>query len=94
MSTPIVYFELAGPDGGELRTFYSAVFGWKIDQGATISPDSTGGLRGGIRQDPPDKVLYLGVPDVTAKLAEVEAAGGEVVLPRTEVPGVVTFALF
>jgi hypothetical protein len=94
MSAPIVYFEIAGPDGASLREFYSAVFGWNIDGGSAISAASTGGLRGGIREDPADKVLYIGVPDVTAALEGIEAAGGKTVVPRTVVPGVVTFALF
>jgi predicted enzyme related to lactoylglutathione lyase len=94
MSAPIVYFEIAGPDGGRLREFYSAVFGWAIDSSSTIRAASTGGLRGGVREDPADKVLYMGVPDVTEALARIEAAGGKTVVPRTVVPGVVTFALF
>jgi predicted enzyme related to lactoylglutathione lyase len=94
MSAPIVYFEVAGPEGERLRDFYSAVFGWEIDGNSTISPASTGGLKGGIRQDPAEKVLYLGVPDITAALKQIEAAGGATVIPRTVIPGVVTFALF
>ena len=94
MSAPIVYFEIAGSDSAQLKTFYSSVFGWSIDSGSTISADSTGGIRGGIRQDPPEKVLYLGVADIVETLKQIEAAGGKTVLPRTVVPGVVTFALF
>ncbi len=30
---------------------------------------------GTLRKDPADKILYLGVPDVTAALAQVTAAG-------------------
>jgi predicted enzyme related to lactoylglutathione lyase len=94
MSHPIVYFEVAGPDGARLREFYSGVFGWEIDDSTTIAARSTGGLRGGIRQDPADKVFYVGVEDIHAALAKIEAAGGTIVLPRTVVPRVVTFALF
>lgn len=94
MSAPIVYFDIAGPDSEKLKDFYSSLFGWEIGAGASISAASTGGLRGGLRQDPPEKVLYLGVPDVAAALAQIEAAGGKTLLPRTVVPGVVTFALF
>jgi predicted enzyme related to lactoylglutathione lyase len=52
MGTPIVYFEIAGPEGEKLREFYSSVFGWTIDEVDRIDASSTGGLRGGIRQDP------------------------------------------
>jgi len=94
VSSPIVYFEIAGPDAAQLKTFYSSVFGWSIDAASTIAAASTGGLRGGIRQDPAEKVLYLGVPDIVAALKQIQAAGGKTVVPRTVVPGVVTFALF
>jgi hypothetical protein len=94
MGNPIVYFEVAGPEAGTLRSFYSKIFDWEIDGSATIAAASTGGLRGGISQDPPDKVLYMGVDDVDFVLRRIEAQGGTVVLPRTVVPGVVTFALF
>lgn len=63
MDNPIVYFELDGPDGRVLRDFYSQVFDWSIDSSMTIAADSTGGTRGGIRQDPADKMLYIGVTD-------------------------------
>jgi len=94
MGAPIVYFEIAGPDSAQLKTFYSSVFGWSVDSSSTISTESAGGIRGGIRQDPPEKILYLGVPDIVEALKQIEAAGGKTVLPRTVVPGVVTFALF
>lgn len=94
MSSPIVYFEVAGPDGASLRTFYATVFDWSIDAAAAISPESTGGIRGGIRQDPAEKMLYMGVPSIDAALVRIQEAGGKVALPRTVVPGVVTFALF
>lgn len=94
MSSPIVYFEVAGPDGAQLKSFYASVFSWSIDATSTIAAASTGGVRGGIRQDPAEKVLYLGVGDIVATLQQIEAAGGTTLVPRTVVPGVVTFALF
>lgn len=94
MPAPIVYFELAGPDAAALQTFYTSVLGWQFGPGASIAAENTGGLRGGIRQDPPDKVMYFGVADIVQTLAAIVAAGGTVFVPRTVVPGVVTFALF
>jgi predicted enzyme related to lactoylglutathione lyase len=52
------------------------------------------GLKGTIRQDPPETLIYLGVPDINAALKKIEAGGGQRVLPRMVVPGVVTLALF
>jgi hypothetical protein len=93
MGAPIVYFEVAGPDGEALQSFYSNVFQWDINAQRTISA-ATAGIRGGIRQDPAATVFYLGVPDVNAAQAAVEAAGGTVLIRRMAIPGVVTFGLF
>ncbi len=88
-SAPVVFFDIAGPDAAKLRSFYGTAFGWKIGPTNRIGRDSTGSLDGDLRQDPPQKILYLGVPDVTAALKTVVEAGGAVVRPRFEVPGVV-----
>jgi predicted enzyme related to lactoylglutathione lyase len=42
----------------------------------------------------PERVLYLGVDDITATLDQITANGGGVVFPRMVVPGVVILALF
>ena len=94
MAAPIVLFVIAGPEGHALKAFYSTVFAWEIDAMSTIAATSTGGIRGGIRQDPAEKVLYLGVASIDDALKQIGDAGGKTVLPRTVVPGVVTFALF
>jgi predicted enzyme related to lactoylglutathione lyase len=91
MPAPIVFFDIAGPDAAKLKSFYSGVFGWSIDGANAIK---TGALDGTLRQDPPEKILYVGVPDIDAALAQIKAAGGTVDVPRTVIPNVVTFALF
>ena len=91
---PLVYFDIAGPNTAKQSAFYSAVFGWKVGPGGVIGKASTGVLDGTLREDPPEKVLYLGVPDVTAALKAVVAAGGTVDQPRFVVPGVVILGLF
>lgn len=88
---PIVFFDIAGPDAAELHTFYATVFGWAVDDKNGIK---TPKLEGTIRQDPPEKIIYIGVPDINAALAQIAAAGGTVDTPRMVVPNVVTFALF
>jgi len=91
MPAPIVFFDIAGPDGAQQKAFYSEVFGWNTDAMGNIDG---AGLMGALRQDPAAKVLYLGVPDVTAALKQVEASGGKTVMPRFEVRGVVVIGLF
>jgi predicted enzyme related to lactoylglutathione lyase len=91
IGAPIVFFDVAGPDAAKLHTFYASVFGWGIDANNGIK---TPKLDGTIRQDPAEKIIYIGVPDINAALAQITAAGGTVDTPRMVVPNVVTFALF
>ena len=94
MSAPIVFFDIAGPDSAALRGFYSTLFGWEIGDDGRFATVSVSPLEATIRQDPAEKRLYIGVPDVAAKLAEIETAGGTVDVPRFEVPGLVILGLF
>ena len=94
MPAPIVFFDIAGPDAVALKSFYAGVFDWSIDATLAIDGTSTGGLRGTLRQDPPEKILYLGTADINATLKAIESAGGKTEVPRTVIPNVVTFALF
>ncbi len=94
MPAPIVFFDLAGPDAKTLSAFYPDVFGWAPGAAGNISIAVTSPLNGTIRQDPAEKVIYIGVPDVTAALDQVVAHGGTIQTPRFEVKGVVILGLF
>ena len=100
MSNHIAYFEMAGPDAKRLSDFYATVFGWHPTAGPfpnyfALGAEAGAGLAGGFRQEAtPERVLYIRVDDLDATLAAVVVAGGRVVIPPTEVPGVVHFALF
>ena len=75
--------------------FYRDVFGWESGPGGALSIPVAGSfLSGALRADPADKMIYLGVNDVTASLAQVEACGGKIMQPRFEVEGVVILGLF
>jgi predicted enzyme related to lactoylglutathione lyase len=95
---PIVYFDIAGPDLAKQHDFYARVFDWTIAPSGLLTvpvvAPAPGLLPGTLRQDPAEKMLYLGVPDVTAALARVVANGGVVEAPRFVVPGVVILGLF
>ena len=103
-SAPIVFFDIAGQDTDKMRAFYSEVFGWQIGaekNGASpFNISAASPLPGVLRKEaatkvPPNETLiYLGVTDITATLAQVVAQGGGIVYPRIEVPGVVVMALF
>ena len=98
---PIVFFDVAGPAEAHQADFYAKVFGWNPGIGGVISvpvigpqPASGPQLDGTLRVDPAGKLIYIGVPDVTAKLNEVAANGGKIVAPRFEVKGVAVIGLF
>ena len=97
---PIAYFEITGPDGAALATFYSAVFGWQTAPGPfpnyhSLSADSGSGIPGGIRQEQfPERIFYVRVADLQRTLDAAVAAGAKVLVPPTHVPGIVHFALF
>jgi predicted enzyme related to lactoylglutathione lyase len=92
---PIVFFDIAGPDLDKQRAFFRDVFDWESAPTGHVSASVPPGQLGGfLRTDPAAVLLYFGVPDVTATLAKVAAAGGAIAVPRFEVPGVVVLGLF
>lgn len=100
MSSPIVYFEIAGPDVQQLAAFYARVFDWQAGPGPfpsylSLGPEVGTERGGGFRQEAaPERVLYVRVSNLQQTLDQVVAGGGKVLIPPTEVPGVVHFALF
>jgi predicted enzyme related to lactoylglutathione lyase len=94
MSAPVVYFDIAGPEVASLRSFYADLFGWNAGAGGQLTVSAGPTFGGALRQDPAEKRIYIGVDDVTAKLAEIQAHGGSIDVPRFEVPGVVVLGLF
>jgi uncharacterized protein len=101
MANPICHWELMVNDVDRARAFYSRVFDWKFD---TSSPEytmiDTGTPPGGsMMKRPPDAPspalnTYVAVIDIDATLRAVVEAGGQVVVPRTEVAGAGWFAMF
>ena len=99
MSTPLVFFDIAGAEDANLAAFYHEVFDWNIAPDGNMvvsvaSPAAAPSIMAALRVDPAEKVLYLGVENITAKLEEVVAHGGQINQPRFEVPGVVVLGLF
>ncbi|MCB2223358.1 MAG: VOC family protein [Actinobacteria bacterium] len=103
MASKIVHWEIIGPDGDAMKAFYGDLFGWEFESpegfgGYHLVGDdqsSIGGAVGAGSDEMPSYVtLYLSVPDIDAHLARIEAAGGSIVMPRTTIPGMVTYATF
>ena len=99
----IVHWELMGPDGEAVRSFYEGMFGWKteavpgFDSYHMVAAESSGvgGAVGqGGDQMPQYQTMYVQVANVDEHLAKAESLGGKTLMPRTVVPGTVTFGLF
>ena len=100
----IVWFEIPADDVGRARSFYSSLFGWKLEKfpgpkeywhldtgGEDASPD--GGLMK--RQSPEQQGItnYINVPSVDQFAAKVQKLGGKVCMPKTAVPQMGYFAI-
>jgi uncharacterized protein len=75
---------------------YTTVTTTPIDE-QTRLPTEPGGINGGLMQrtaDTPASVITIGVDAIDDSLKKVEAGGGRVVQPRTEIPGLGAFAYF
>jgi len=99
MPAPIVFFDIAGPDLQKQKAFYEGVFGWTVSEEGHLNTPVAAPLPGILRVEAeadfqPERLLYLGVDDITATLDQIVANGGGVVFPRMAVPGVVILALF
>jgi predicted enzyme related to lactoylglutathione lyase len=99
----IVWFEIPADNVERARTFYGALFGWKIEKfpgqmeywhidtgGSNDTPD--GGLMK--RQQPQHGITnYINVPSVDQYMAKVEKLGGKICMPKTAVPQMGYFAV-
>lgn len=102
MANPVTHFEITGKDAKKLQAFYSDIFGWHIDANnpmnyGIVDTHSDGkGIGGGIgpAQGPNQVTFYAEVDDPQAYLDRIGKAGGKTIMPVTEIPGMVTFALF
>ncbi len=101
MGRPVVHFEILGKDTKKLQGFYSEIFGWNVDANnpmnyGIVNTGDNGGIGGGIgaAQGENHVTVYVQVEDPQAYLDRIEASGGKTVMPVTEIPDMVTFALF
>ncbi|GAA5134105.1 VOC family protein [Pseudonocardia adelaidensis] len=75
---------------------YTIVQTTEVDE-ATQMPTAAGAINGGLLRrsaETPSPVLTIDVESVDRALEQVEAAGGKVVRPRSEIPGMGAFAYF
>jgi len=99
----VLHFEIHASDPERGKKFYEKVFGWTFQKWEgpmeywliTTGLDSEPGINGGLmrRQGEIDGqaviayVCTIGVADLEATMATVEANGGKVALPKMPIPG-------
>ncbi len=93
-----IHFEYQTPDPASTMDFFSKILGWEFEGWndfpywlTTTGPDDQPGINGAVMAAPdgkPQTVIIMDVPDITQALDDVNAAGGETVLPIQDIPGV------
>lgn len=99
---PIVHVDFASSDPGAAATFFAEIFGWQVqhDQNFDYHMFRAGGGPGGgfVKADEQNRaegaLVYVGVDDIEATLAQVEARGGKTIQPKMEIPGTGWFGIF
>ena len=100
MTPKVVHFEIMGKQGSNNQDFYKNVFGWEINTDnpmnyGVVSSKAEGSIGGGVAQgDNPYVTFYIEVDDLQKYLNKVEELGGKTVVGITEIPNMVTFAMF
>ena len=102
MTHQINWIEFATPNASSTRDFFSKVFGWNFSDSSQMpdyhiysaAPGPMGAVHGYMQDGKPRTTVYLYAPDIDAKLAEVEAAGGKIVTPKMFIGGVGNIAHF
>lgn len=101
MGAPLCHFEFMTDDPDKCKAFYAEVLGWEFDDasmpGYTLI--KTGGEPdGGLMKRPPEAPnvalnVYFQVDDIDAILGKATGAGGNVLVPKTAIPNVGSFAM-
>lgn len=98
---PVVHWEINAQDPKALHAFYGDLFGWKINadnpMGYGLVTAGGDGINGGIgpaQGGPSHVTFYVRVADLDATLRKAGQLGASTVVPPTEIPNMVTFAVF
>lgn len=104
---PVIYFEIPADSPEKIIEFYSQAFGWRFDTFSAVEgmdywvintceqggPGINGGLMRRMQPGQP-MVNTIQVPNLEEFCAKVTAAGGEVVVPRMDIPQVGAICYF
>lgn len=100
--SPVVWFDILGPQPEALIEFYVELFDWKIDRGqdgyghVAAEADGIGGGIWSAQRGMPDHAIlaYIASAKLEDSLRIIERAGGATVLPRARVGEDIEIALF
>jgi len=98
----ICYLEIPATTPEESAGFYKSIFGWTVRKrgDGELAFDDTAGVSGTWVKESdrtPDEHtrVYIMVDDISGSLKKIEAAGGRVLTPRTDIaPNSGAFAVF
>jgi predicted enzyme related to lactoylglutathione lyase len=99
----MAFTELASTNLSETRKFLEETFGWKFDSvqmptGRYLTFQNPAGTTVGIRSaqesEIPGSTNYVLVKDLDGAERNVRKKGGQIVLPRTDIPGMGSFFWF
>jgi predicted enzyme related to lactoylglutathione lyase len=97
----ICYLEIPAITAEASADFYRGIFGWTIRKrgDGTLAFDDSGGVSGTWVKESdrtPDEQtrIYIMVDDIPDTLKKIEAAGGRVLTPRTDIAQAGAFAVF
>jgi uncharacterized protein len=109
-SHPIVHIEIPADEPKTTGEFYAKVFDWKLQLDPTFSYlqfQAQGGPGGAfvkigdsitennaVKHKANSPLMYIGTDDIDGDLSRIEANGGKVVAPKSEIPGIGSFAVF
>jgi predicted enzyme related to lactoylglutathione lyase len=105
MGKPVIHWEFWTENPEKVSDFYSKVFDWKIQnipeiKYRMVETQAGAGINGGIMTPersgpwPGNMSFYIDVEDLATYRKKIEQAGGKILVPEQEVPGMGSFALF
>ncbi len=102
VKSKFVWHDLMAADVAGAKRFYGELFGWRFERGQEgyehiyAGKEGIGGIVAideTMKGVPPHWIGYVTVDDVEAAAAQVGKLGGKVLVPRTDIPNVGSFAV-
>jgi len=97
----IVHVEIHSADPAKSKQFFGEVFRWKfmdipeMNYSTFEAPTPPhGGLMAPMENMPPQVLNYILCEDIEETVRKIEAAGGAILTPKTEITGIGWFAVF